>query len=38
MGDALQILYDKHGIKREDLYLQTKWALSACDSASNLEC
>lgn len=24
VGDALQILYDKHGVAREDLHIQTK--------------
>ncbi len=24
VGEALQILYDRHGYKREDLFLQTK--------------
>ena len=24
VGEALQTLYDKHGFKREDLWLQTK--------------
>lgn len=24
VGAALQILYDEHGLKREDLYIQTK--------------
>ncbi|KAJ3552405.1 hypothetical protein NP233_g12891 [Leucocoprinus birnbaumii] len=26
VGEALTILQDKHGIKREDLWLQTKYA------------
>ena len=24
VGEALQILYEKHGYKREDLFVQTK--------------
>lgn len=25
VGEALQVLYENHGFKREDLFLQTKW-------------
>jgi len=24
VGEALQVLYEKHGYKREDLFIQTK--------------
>ena len=27
VGEALQVLYEKHGFKREDLFLQTKWVV-----------
>jgi diketogulonate reductase-like aldo/keto reductase len=28
VGEGLQILYTQHGIKREDLFIQTKYVLS----------
>lgn len=36
VGEALQELYDKHGIKREDLYIQTKFTPISGQDTSKL--
>jgi diketogulonate reductase-like aldo/keto reductase len=35
VGEALQVLYEKHGYKREDLFVQTKRVINFVDLADD---